>query len=135
MASFYCKYAPLAYNENTLPVPISVVELSLFLQQAESIWDEGERQEFVDFIARDPEAGDVIPETGGIRKVRWRRQGKGKRGGARVIYFCRNARMPLFLILIYAKAQRENMTVDEKKQVRGLATVLRQSYGKKDTNR
>ena len=135
MASFYCKYAPLAYIENTLPVPISVVELSLFLQQAESIWDEGERQEFVDFIARDPEAGDVIPETGGIRKVRWRRQGKGKRGGARVIYFCRNARMPLFLILIYAKAQRENMTVDEKKQVRALATVLRQSYGKKDTNR
>jgi hypothetical protein len=42
---------------------------------------------FVDFIARNPEAGDVIPETGGVRKIRWSRQGSGKRGGVRVVYF------------------------------------------------
>lgn len=116
-------------------IPVTVVELSLFLRQADGIWDDGERQEFVDFIARNPEAGDVIPETGGIRKVRWRRPGKGKRGGARIIYFYRDVRMPLFLLLIYAKARRENMTADEKKQVRALATALRQGYGRKDTGR
>mgnify|MGYP000732668594 CR=1 FL=1 len=121
----------MAYNLKMSSIPITVVELSLFLRQAESIWDEVERQEFVDFIARNPETGDVIPDTGGVRKVRWRRQGTGKRGGARVIYFYRDARMPLFLILIYAKARRENMTADEKKQVRVLATALKQSYGRR----
>ncbi len=117
------------------PIPVTVVELPLFLRQAEGIWDDGERQEFVDFIARNPEAGDVIPETGGIRKVRWRRPGKGKRGGARVVYFYRDVRMPLFLLLIYAKAQREDMTAEERKRVRALAAALRQSYGRKDTSR
>src|ERR1700738_736944 len=47
-----------------------------------------ERFEFVDFIARNPEAGDLVPASGGVRKVRWGRQGSGKRGGVRIIYFC-----------------------------------------------
>jgi hypothetical protein len=63
-------------------VPVTVVETPQFLRQAESVWSEAERAEFVDFIARDPEAGDVIPDTGGVRKIRWRRAGIGKRGGA-----------------------------------------------------
>jgi hypothetical protein len=86
---------------------------------------------FVDFIARNPEAGDVIQDTGGIRKIRWRRQGMGKRGGTRVIYFYHDVQMPIFLLLVYAKAQREDMTADEKKQVRALGSALRQSYGRK----
>jgi hypothetical protein len=90
-----------------------------------------ERAEFVDYIARDAEAGDLIRDTGGVRKVRWRRQGTGKRGGTRVIYFYHDRQMPLFLILVYAKAQREDMTADEKKQVRRLASSLKQDYGRK----
>jgi hypothetical protein len=112
-------------------VPISVVELPLFLRQAADVWDEAERREFVDYIARNPEAGDLIPETGGVRKVRWRRQGMGKRGGTRVIYFYHDAQIPIFLIMVYAKAEREDMTSDEKKQVRALATAVKQSYGRK----
>jgi hypothetical protein len=112
-------------------IPITVVELPLFLRQAAQVWDEAERQEFVDYIARNPESGDVIPETGGVRKVRWRRQGTGKRGGTRVVYFYHDAQMPLFLLLIYAKAQREDMTTDEKKRVRALAAALERGYGRK----
>ncbi len=112
-------------------VPITVVELPLFLRQAAGVWDEAERAEFVDYIARNTEAGDLIPDTGGVRKVRWRRHGTGKRGGTRVIYFYHDPHLPLFLILVYAKAQREDMTADEKKQVRGLATTLKQGYGRK----
>jgi hypothetical protein len=98
---------------------------------AAGVWDDAEREAFVDFIARNPESGDVIPDTGGVRKVRWRRQGMGKHGGVRVIYFYHDAQMPVFLLLVYAKAQREDMTPDQKKQVRELAEALRQAYGRK----
>ncbi len=86
---------------------------------------------FVEYIAHNAEAGDLIPDTGGVRKVRWRRKGTGKRGRTRVIYFYHDPQMPVSLMIIYAKAQREDMTADEKKQVRGLATALKQGYGRK----
>ncbi len=53
---------------------ITVAETPTFMQQAESIWSDEEREGFVDFIARNPNAGDVIPQTGGVRKVRWQGQ-------------------------------------------------------------
>ncbi|MCX7375478.1 MAG: type II toxin-antitoxin system RelE/ParE family toxin [Alphaproteobacteria bacterium] len=112
-------------------IPITVVELPLFQRQARDVWDDADRAAFVDFIARNPESGDLIPEIGGVRKIRWRRQGTGKRGGARVVYFYHDPQMPIFLLLVYAKAQRENMTPDEKKQVRALATTLKQGYDRK----
>jgi RelE toxin of RelE / RelB toxin-antitoxin system len=121
----------MAYIPRVPTPPIAVVELPLFQRLAADLWDDAEREAFVDFIARNPEAGDVIPETGGVRKLRWRRQGMGKRGGARVIYFYHDAQMPLFLLLVYAKAQREDMTPEQKKQVRALAASLRRSYGRK----
>src|SRR3954447_17616694 len=109
-------------------IPITVVELPIFQRLARAVWDAAECAAFVDYIARNPEAGDVIPETGGVRKVRWRRQGSGKRGGTRVIYFYHDPQRPLFLILVYAKAQREDMTPDEKRQVTALATSLKQGH-------
>lgn len=59
--------------------PITVAETPLFVRQAESVWDDEEREEFVLYIAANPEAGAVIPETGGVRKLRWSRGGSGKR--------------------------------------------------------
>jgi hypothetical protein len=64
----------LAYILEMPSVPLSVVETP-----PEHVRSDAERQEFVDYIARNPEAGDLIPDTGGVRKVRWRRQGMGKR--------------------------------------------------------
>ncbi len=121
----------MAYNVAMASIPITVVELSLFQRQARDVWDDADRTAFVDFIARNPDSGDVIPETGGVRKIRWRRQGTGKRGGARVVYFYHDPQMPIFLLLVYAKAQRENMTPDEKKQVKAMATTLKHSYGRR----
>jgi hypothetical protein len=69
--------------------------------------------------------GDVIPETGGVRKIRWVRAGTGKRGGARVIYFYHDADRPLYLLMVYAKARQENLTPDEKRAVRKLAAILK----------
>ena len=104
---------------------ITVAETPLFVRQAEAVWDGTEREAFVNFIAGNPEAGDVIPETGGVRKIRWARAGMGKRGGARVIYFYHDTTRPLYLLLVYAKAQRENLTPEEKRMVRKLAATLK----------
>jgi len=108
--------------------PVTVVETPVFLRHAENIWDEADRLALVDFIARNPESGDAIPGTGGVRKIRWSRPGSGKRGGARVIYFYHHADAPLYLLLAYAKAKREDMTPDEKKAVAALAAILKQQH-------
>ena len=69
MASFYCIWAPLAYILGIPGRPLTVVETPQFMRQADEVWSDEERQEFVDYIARNPEARDVIRETGGVRKV------------------------------------------------------------------
>lgn len=107
---------------------VTVAETQLFLRQPGEVWSEEERFEFVDFIASNPEAGDVIPDTGGVRKVRWSRQGRGRRGGVRVIYFYYNPEAPLYLLMVYAKAAREDMTPGEKRTVSDLAAILKRQH-------
>jgi hypothetical protein len=107
--------------------PITVAETAVFMRQAAELWSAEERLSFIDFIARNPEAGDVIPESGGVRKVRWGRQGSGKRGGVRVIYFYRHADAPLYLLMVYAKARRENLSPDAKRAVQAFAARIKQA--------
>lgn len=73
------------------------------------MWQDTEREEFIDWIADNPLAGDVIPRAGGLRKVRWARSGMGKRGGVRVIYYTRLTKGELVLVLVYAKAKFDNL--------------------------
>ena len=105
--------------------PITVAETHVFMRAAGRIWDEAERAELIDYLAHNPEAGDVIPGTGGVRKLRWGRSGSGKRGGARVVYFHYRADCPLYLLLAYAKAQAADLTADEKKAVAAFAAVIK----------
>jgi hypothetical protein len=104
--------------------PITVAETQVFARLAEKLWSEEERFELIDHLARNPEAGAVIPGTGGVRKLRWSRPGAGKRGGARVIYFYYRPDCPLYLLLAYAKAQATDLTADEKKAVTALAAAF-----------
>ena len=115
----------MAYSSGVARRLISVAETPLFIRQSQDIWDDAEREDFVDFIARNPEEGDLIPETGGVRKIRWARPGSGKRGGARVIYFYHSGDRPLYLLMVYAKARQGNLSADEKKIVRKLAAILK----------
>lgn len=115
----------MAYGAEMPEGLIAVAETPLFVRQAEKVWSDEEREAFVVFIAANPEAGDVIPDTGGVRKVRWARAGSGKRGGTRVVYFYHNADRPLYLLLVYAKGRQENLSPDEKRDVRKLAGVLK----------
>ena len=75
-----------------------------------------------------PSAGTVIPATGGIRKIRWAIEGRGKRGGARIIYFFHNLDMPLFLLTAYAKNQREDLSQADYQSFHQLTQVLIKSY-------
>ena len=117
----------MAYKLSTWTKLITVAETDLFLRQAADVWSSEERAEFVDFIALNPEAGDVIPDTGGVRRVRWGRQGSGKRGGVRVIYFYYQTDTPLYLLMVYAKARAENLSPDQKRAVQNLAARLKQA--------
>ena len=87
----------------------SLAETPTFVADADKLWSEDERLEFLAWLAANPDAGDVIPESGGCRKVRWSRAGTGKRGGVRVVYFTRLSAGEIWLLLIYAKSMRDNI--------------------------
>jgi len=86
----------------------TVAETSVFVRYAVEVWSEAERQEFITFIAANPEAGDIIRGSGGCRKVRWSRGGAGKSGGARVIYFLARDEV-IWLMIVYAKAKFDSL--------------------------
>jgi hypothetical protein len=81
----------------------TVIETPTFVSDAYELWTELERGAFCAWISANPDAGEVIPGSGGCRKVRWSRSGMGKRGGVRVIYFTRLANGEIWLLVIYAK--------------------------------
>lgn len=85
------------------------IETPTFVAEADKLWKEGERLEFFEWLASNPEIGDVISGSGGCRKVRWSRSGSGKRGGVRVIYFLRLASGEIWLLLVYSKSVRDNI--------------------------
>ena len=96
----------------------TVVETSMFQKQWPHYWNEEELGEFAAYIAEFPSAGDVVPKSGGIRKVRWRRAGTGKSGGVRVIYFTRTVEEEIVLLLMYAKSKTDNITGPKLKEIR-----------------
>src|SRR5271156_1726413 len=118
----------MAYTMEVRGIPITVAETVIFQRQAGDVWSAEEREAFIDFIARNPEAGDIIRDGGGVRKVRWSRKGTGKSGGARVIYFFYNLDTPLYLLLVYAKAVRADISPDAKKVVREFAERIKQAH-------
>lgn len=105
--------------------PITVAETHGFMRAAQKIWSEDELAALVDHLAHNPEDGDIIPGTGGVRKLRWGKAGSGKRGGARVVYFYYRIDCPLYLLLAYAKAQATDLTPEEKRAVSGFATMIK----------
>lgn len=110
--------------------PVSVVETPEFLSATRKLMDDEERAALVDFLAYNPTVGDLIPGTGGVRKLRWALAGRGKRGGARVIYFYHGAGLPVFALTAYAKAVRANLSQAERNDFRRLTKLLVDSIGK-----
>ena len=97
---------------------LTIAETPTFAAEADKLWSEAERLDFFIWLAANPEAGDVIPDSGGCRKVRWSRAGTGKRGGVRVIYFTRLAAGEIWLLPVYAKSARDNIPAHLLKAIR-----------------
>ena len=112
---------------------MTVVETPFFLRKATGILAEEERASLIEKIDMDPEGGEIIPGTGGVRKLRWALPGRGKSGGACVIYYFYNGSMPVFMLSIYAKNQKVNLTPAERNMLKRLTPELVQSYQKGKT--
>jgi hypothetical protein len=89
----------------------TVSETAIFQKYAADVWSESERVDFINWIAANPLAGDVVPGSNGCRKVRWARQGMGKRRGVRVIYF-NEVEGRIWLLIVYAKSKFDNLSAD-----------------------
>jgi hypothetical protein len=113
----------------------SIVETPSFLADAkEAGLSEIERIEIVDFIAANPMAGDEIAGSGGARKVRFAGRSKGKSGGYRVVTFYSGEAMPVFLLSVFAKGDRANISKAETNALRvilGALTDIYRARGKK----
>ena len=106
----------------------TVAETPTFSRQADKLFNEDERRELIDFLAENPLAGDEIPGTGGVRKLRFAALGRGKRGGARVIYYYLDEAMPVYALLAYAKTAKADMTPDERRAISALAAALKATW-------
>ena len=97
---------------------LTVIESPLFQKLWPLYWSEEERGEFAAHVATNPKEGDLIRESGGLRKIRWKRPGTGKSGGVRVIYFIRSQQGEVMLVTIFAKGDMENIPVAKLKEIR-----------------
>ena len=96
------------------------IETPVFMRQVQELLSDEAYSAFQWYMALNPQAGDVIQGTGGLRKVRWSVAGGGKRGGVRVIYFHVAAQAQVRLLLIYRKGVKDDLTAAEKKTLRTL---------------
>ncbi|MGV6988443.1 hypothetical protein ACWA5Z_05530 [Testudinibacter sp. P80/BLE/0925] len=96
----------------------TIIERPQFQHKVKAIWTEDERLEFFSYISQYPLSGDVIPHSDGMRKVRWQASGKGKRGGARVIYFNLLEDGVIVMIDIYPKNEKANLSPQDIKQLK-----------------
>jgi hypothetical protein len=88
---------------------LTFVELPVFAKYREAYLDDDEFAALQAYLLTRPDAGDVIPGSGGCRKLRWRGSGRGKRGGLRVVYFCQRANGQIVLVTLYAKNVTDNI--------------------------
>lgn len=103
---------------------MTVAELPEYQRRAEKLLSEDERRDVVSYLAAFPKDGDLIRGTGGVRKLRWRQGGRGKSGGVRVIYYFHSERMPLYLLTVFAKNERADLSQAERNELAKLVSVL-----------
>jgi hypothetical protein len=117
------------------PGPITVIETPSFLTDGKKLFNDDDREALVNYLAYNPNAGAIIRGTGGIRKVRWARENSGKSGGFRVIYFFKSMEVPLFLLNVFAKNEKENISHDERNELKKLTAILVEAYKTKGTEK
>ena len=108
-----------------MPKPLqSIAELSAFTRRADKLLSSHEQLELISYLAEYPTAGDIMEDTGGVRKLRWGYGGQGKRGGARIVYYYHDELMPLYLLTLFAKNEKANLTKAERNELADLVDAL-----------
>ena len=107
------------------------METPVFIRRPEKVLGEDEHAGLMAFLARDPEAGDEIVDTGGVRNVRYGAKGKGKSGGVRVIYYFYDQDMPIYALLVYGKNERADLTAKQRKTVAAFAGAIKATRKRK----
>jgi hypothetical protein len=106
----------------------TVIETESYLRDAKDAkMSEEERTAAVDLVAADPEAGDVMQGTGGVRKARLAGRGKGKSGGYRIVWYFGGGDIPVFLLTVFGKDEKANLTQGERNALRSFVGTLRNS--------
>jgi hypothetical protein len=103
----------------------TIVETPTFQRQADALLSQEERLALLTVIAENPAAGDLIPRTGGVRKLRFGRAGVGKRGGVRAIFYWYDADAPIYALLVYGKGERDDLTPDQTIAVARFAAAIK----------
>lgn len=102
----------------------TVTELPEYIRRSSDLLGEVERKSVIDYLAAHPRAGDVMEGTGGIRKLRWGRGSRGKSAGVRVIYYYHDERIPLYLLTVFGKNERANLSKAERNDLAKLVDLL-----------
>lgn len=108
----------------------TVVETPEFLIGAKRVLSDAERVALIDFLAENPMAGEVMQGTGGARKLRWAAKGKGKSGGARAITFYSGPDVPVFLMTVFGKGEKANLSKAERNELRDVLAFIVAEYRK-----
>ncbi len=107
---------------------LTIAELPEYIRQAEKLMSSAERLDIVNYLAAHPKAGDLMEGTGGVRKLRWGRGAQGKSGGVRVIYYVHSEAMPLYLLTLFAKSERANLSKAERNALADMVELLAQFW-------
>lgn len=107
---------------------ITVAEVPEYIRRAEKLLSEDERRNVIEYLAAHPKSGDLMEGTGGVRKLRWGRAGQGKSGGVRIIYYFHSEGMPLYVLTLFAKNERANISKAERNDLAGMVEILVQAW-------
>ena len=110
----------------------TIVELPEFQSKAKVLLTEIEKQGIINYLAAHPQSGVIMKGTGGIRKFRWASGNKGKSSGVRVIYYFHNEAMPLFLLSVFSKSEKANLSQSERNELAKVTSILAKNYGGKN---
>ncbi len=102
----------------------TLAETTEYIRRAEKLLSDEERKDVLNYLAEHPKAGDLMEGTGGVRKLRWSRGSQGKSGGVRVIYYFHSESIPLYLLTLFAKNERANLTKTERNELAELVGLL-----------
>ena len=111
-------------------IMITVVELPEFIRRSKKMLNEKKRENIIDYLASHPASGVIIQGTGGIRKLRWKREGSGKSGGVRIIYYYHNESYPVFLLTLFGKSEKANLSKAQRNKLAQLVQILIRSYSR-----